>query len=147
ARAPRRGRLHVAGRAGAAPLGRGAARRLRRREAERGRGRAGADLHRGALRRARRPARLRAGAIGAVRVSGDGKAGGKGATPLERLAAMEREALAGGGPERVERQHKAGKLTARERVELLCDPGSFVEIGKFVTHRATDFGMAEQKVL
>src|SRR5882672_3639784 len=69
------------------------------------------------------------------------------ATPLERLAAMEREALAGGGPARVERQHKAGKLTARERVELLCDPGSFVEIGKFVTHRGTDFGMADQKVL
>jgi propionyl-CoA carboxylase beta chain len=68
-------------------------------------------------------------------------------SPLERLAAMEREALAGGGPERIERQHKAGKLTARERVELLCDPGSFVEIGKFVTHRATDFGMADTKVL
>ena len=71
----------------------------------------------------------------------------KAMTPLDRLAAMELEALAGGGPERVERQHKAGKLTARERVELLCDPGSFVEIGKFVTHRGTDFGMAENKVL
>jgi propionyl-CoA carboxylase beta subunit len=69
------------------------------------------------------------------------------ATPLERLAAMEREALEGGGAERVARQHKAGKLTARERVELLCDPGSFVEIGKFVTHRGTDFGMAANKVL
>ena len=68
-------------------------------------------------------------------------------SPVERLARMEREALAGGGPERVEKQHKAGKLTARERVELLCDPGSFVEIGKFVTHRGTDFGMAENKVL
>ncbi|HXU84097.1 MAG TPA: carboxyl transferase domain-containing protein, partial [Polyangia bacterium] len=68
-------------------------------------------------------------------------------SPLDRLAAMEREALAGGGPERVERQHKAGKLTARERVELLCDPGSFVEIGKFVTQRSTDFGMADRGVL
>src|SRR6516164_11400781 len=68
-------------------------------------------------------------------------------SPMDRLAAMEREALQGGGAERVERQHKAGKLTARERVELLCDPGSFVEIGKFVTHRATDFGMADAKVL
>src|SRR5216683_550814 len=68
-------------------------------------------------------------------------------TPTERLAAMEREALEGGGAERVARQHKAGKLTARERVELLCDPGSFVEIGKFVTHRGTDFGMAANKVL
>jgi propionyl-CoA carboxylase beta chain len=67
--------------------------------------------------------------------------------PDERLAAMERRALEGGGAERIERQHKAGKLTARERVELLCDPGTFVEIDKFVTHRCTDFGMAENKVL
>jgi propionyl-CoA carboxylase beta chain len=65
---------------------------------------------------------------------------------LERLVALERRAEAGGGPERRERQHKAGKLTARERVALLCDPGSFIEIDKLVTHRATDFGMAEQKI-
>jgi propionyl-CoA carboxylase beta chain len=65
---------------------------------------------------------------------------------LTRLAELERRAEAGGGPERVERQHAAGKLTARERVALLCDPGSFTELDKFVTHRATDFGMAEQKV-
>ena len=63
------------------------------------------------------------------------------------LAALERQAAAAGGPARVERQHKAGKLTARERVELLCDPGSFVEMDKLVTHRCTDFGMAENKVL
>jgi propionyl-CoA carboxylase beta chain len=68
-------------------------------------------------------------------------------TPLERLAALERQALEGGGPERIEKQHKAGKLTARERVELLCDPGSFVELGKFVTHRSHDFGMADNKIL
>jgi propionyl-CoA carboxylase beta chain len=46
----------------------------------------------------------------------------------------------------VARQHQAGKLTARERLALLLDPGSFVELDKFVTHRCTDFGMADQKV-
>jgi propionyl-CoA carboxylase beta chain len=65
---------------------------------------------------------------------------------LERLEELERRAEAGGGPERRERQHKAGKLTARERIALLCDPESFVEIDKLVTHRAVDFGMAEQKI-
>ncbi|HEY0715120.1 MAG TPA: carboxyl transferase domain-containing protein, partial [Polyangia bacterium] len=65
---------------------------------------------------------------------------------LARLAALERGAEAGGGPQRRDRQHKAGKLTARERIALFCDPGSFVEIDKLVTHRATDFGMAEQKI-
>ena len=63
------------------------------------------------------------------------------------LAAMEQQAAAAGGAARVARQHDAGKLTARERVELLCDPGSFVEMDKLVTHRCTDFGMAENKVL
>ena len=70
----------------------------------------------------------------------------KAPTPLERLEQLDRQADAGGGPERVERQHKAGKLTARERVLLLCDPGTFTEIDRFVTHRSTDFGMAEQKI-
>ena len=45
------------------------------------------------------------------------------------------------------RQHQAGKLTARERIELLCDPGSFVELDKLVTHRSTDFGMGSKKIL
>jgi propionyl-CoA carboxylase beta chain len=53
-----------------------------------------------------------------------------------RLAELERAALVGGGPERVERQHKAGKLTARERLELLLDPGSFGEVDRFVRARA-----------
>jgi propionyl-CoA carboxylase beta chain len=70
----------------------------------------------------------------------------KSPTPFDRLAELDRLADAAGGPERVERQHKAGKLTARERLALLCDPGSFVEIDRFVTHRSTDFGMAEQKI-
>src|SRR5215210_748887 len=59
-----------------------------------------------------------------------------------RLAAAER----GGGEDRIRKQHAAGKLTARERVELLLDAGSFVEIDALVTHRCTDFGMQRQKV-
>jgi propionyl-CoA carboxylase beta chain len=51
-----------------------------------------------------------------------------------------------GGEERVRRQHKAGKKTARERIELLLDAGSFHEIDKFVVHQAHDFGMADQRV-
>ncbi len=66
---------------------------------------------------------------------------------LKKLEEMEAQALAGGGADRVTRQHAAGKLTARERIELLLDPGSFVELDKLVTHRCADFGMAEQKIL
>ncbi len=62
---------------------------------------------------------------------------------LARLEEMEAQARQGGGPERVERQHAQGKLTARERLEVLLDPGSFVEIDAFVTHRATGFGLEE----
>lgn len=53
--------------------------------------------------------------------------------------------LAGGGPERLDKQHKAGKLGARERVNVLVDPGSFQESGLFARHRATVFGMAEKE--
>jgi propionyl-CoA carboxylase beta chain len=60
---------------------------------------------------------------------------------------MRAEALLGGGPVRIERQHSWGKLTARERLDLLLDPDSFVELDAFVTHRATEFGLAEQRVL
>lgn len=56
------------------------------------------------------------------------------------------EAELGGGKDRIERQHKAGRLTARERVKLLLDPGSFVEMDKFVTHKATDFDMDKKKI-
>ncbi len=66
---------------------------------------------------------------------------------LVRLARMEGEALLGGGRARIERQHKAGKLTARERIDALLDEDSFSEMGKFVTHRCTDFGMQEQTIL
>ncbi|MDX1644320.1 MAG: acyl-CoA carboxylase subunit beta [Thermoanaerobaculia bacterium] len=60
----------------------------------------------------------------------------------ERLA----RSRAGGGDERIERQHEAGKLTARERVELLLDSGSFVELDALVTHRCRDFGMEERQI-
>jgi propionyl-CoA carboxylase beta chain len=69
------------------------------------------------------------------------------ASPMQRLDELNARALVGGGPERILKQHEAGKLTARERLDLLLDPGSFVEIGRFVTHRCTDFGMDDQKVL
>jgi acetyl-CoA carboxylase carboxyltransferase component len=66
---------------------------------------------------------------------------------LEQLQRMRSEALLGGGPVRIERQHTFGKLTARERLDLLLDPGSFVELDVFVTHRATEFGLDGQHVL
>ena len=64
---------------------------------------------------------------------------------LERLEEKREAARAGGGDRRVEAQHRAGKLTARERLELLLDPGSFEEWDMFVEHRSHDFGMAEQQ--
>ncbi|HXE80123.1 MAG TPA: acyl-CoA carboxylase subunit beta [Vicinamibacterales bacterium] len=64
----------------------------------------------------------------------------------ERLADLERRAQLGGGEERLRRQHAAGKLTARERIDLLFDPGTFEEIDKLVTHRCRDFGMADQVI-
>jgi len=60
----------------------------------------------------------------------------------ERLDAARR----GGGEARIQRQHEAGKLTARERIELLLDPGSFAEMDALVTHRCRDFGMEEKKI-
>jgi len=55
-------------------------------------------------------------------------------------------ARAGGGPDRIERQHAAGKLTARERIEALVDPGSFEELDALVVHRCHDFGMEQQRI-
>jgi len=66
---------------------------------------------------------------------------------LEALERLRQESEQGGGPDRVQAQHDKGKLTARERLQLLLDPGSFVEQDRYVTHRSTDFGLAEQKVL
>jgi propionyl-CoA carboxylase beta chain len=64
----------------------------------------------------------------------------------EHLADLERRAELGGGEDRLRRQRDAGKLTARERIDLLFDPGTFAETDKFVTHRCGDFGMADQMV-
>ncbi len=66
--------------------------------------------------------------------------------PIAHLDALNRRALAGGGKDRIDKHHEAGKLTARERLDLLLDPGSFVELDRLVVHRCTDFGMEQQKV-
>jgi propionyl-CoA carboxylase beta chain len=65
---------------------------------------------------------------------------------LKRLEELNARAMMGGGQARIERQHAGGRLTARERIELLLDPGSFVETDRFVVHRCTDFGMEDQKI-
>jgi len=64
---------------------------------------------------------------------------------LQELRRRSDEAEAGGGAERREKEHKAGKLTARERIQLLLDEGTFEELDKFVRHRCTDFGMEDQR--
>src|SRR2546421_8801084 len=66
---------------------------------------------------------------------------------LELLQQKRAEAELGGGEERIKAQHDKGKMTARERLEVLLDPGSFVELDRFVTHRATDFGLADERYL
>lgn len=66
---------------------------------------------------------------------------------IAQLRQMREQARLGGGRERIERQHEKGKLTARERIEKLVDPGSFRELDMFVTHRATGFGVEKQKYL
>src|SRR3990170_528865 len=65
---------------------------------------------------------------------------------LDRLETRRDEARLGGGVARIEAQHKRGKLTARERIELLLDKGSFEELDMFVQHRSSDFGMEKTKV-
>ena len=69
------------------------------------------------------------------------------ADKLARLAELRRDAQQGGGEKRVEQQHARGKLTARERLEVLLDDGSFEELDAFVTHRATDFGLDDERYL
>ena len=68
-------------------------------------------------------------------------------SPVERLENMREEALKGGGEKRIEAQHAKGKLTARERISLTFDPGTFEELGMLVTHRSTNFGLDKQKFL
>src|SRR3954453_23048718 len=64
--------------------------------------------------------------------------------PHQTLEELDRRAELGGGEDRQKRQHDSGKLTARERIELLFDPGTFEEVDKLVTHRCRDFGMDQQ---
>lgn len=65
----------------------------------------------------------------------------------ELLEQKRQQALVGGGQDRIDAQHKKGKLSARERLNLLLDEGSFQEVGAFVTHRSSDFGMEKMKIL
>jgi len=66
---------------------------------------------------------------------------------LQYLKKLNEEALLGGGKDRIDSQHKKGKLTARERIELLLDAGTFEELGKLVRHRSHDFGLEKQRFL
>ncbi len=66
---------------------------------------------------------------------------------IDRLAAMRAQARLGGGQQRIDQQHAKGKLTARERLELLLDADSFVEFDAFVIHRSYDFGLDDQRIL
>ena len=65
--------------------------------------------------------------------------------PLKKLQDLRERSLLGGGKDRIDAQHQKGKLTARERIDLLVDPGTFTEIDRFVTHRCRDFGMDSEK--
>jgi len=66
---------------------------------------------------------------------------------LERLERLRRESEQGGGETRLRAQHEKGKLSARERLDVLLDEGSFVELDRFVVHRSTDFGLDSQQIL
>jgi len=66
---------------------------------------------------------------------------------FDRLAELRAQSMLGGGEQRIAQQHERGKLTARERLELLLDPDSFVEFDAFVTHRASDFGLERERYL
>ena len=63
---------------------------------------------------------------------------------IEKLKAKQQQSLLGGGQKRIDDQHKKGKLTARERIDLLLDAGSFEEIGALVEHRGRDFGIDKE---
>ena len=65
---------------------------------------------------------------------------------IARIQQKRLDSIQGGGEKRIETQHKKGKLTARERVDLLLDSGSFVELDAFVEHQCVDFGMENQRV-
>ena len=66
---------------------------------------------------------------------------------FDELKEKREQAKLGGGPEKIEAQHSRGKMTARERIDALVDPGSFVELDRFVVHQTVDFGMSDKKIL
>ncbi|MGY5859977.1 MAG: carboxyl transferase domain-containing protein [Candidatus Thorarchaeota archaeon] len=66
---------------------------------------------------------------------------------FDKLTRLREESKLGGGEERIKKEHEKGRFTARERIDKLLDPGSFVEIDEFVVHRETGFGLADKKVL
>src|SRR5579883_2100393 len=68
-------------------------------------------------------------------------------SPLKHLQQLREESLLGAGEKRIEAQHAKGKLTARERIDLLLDEGSFTELDAFVRHQSHDFGLEKQRPL
>ena len=66
---------------------------------------------------------------------------------IKELIKLREQAKLGGGEKRIEAQHKKGKFTARERIDMLLDEGSFEEFDMFVTHRCVNFGMEKEKYL
>ena len=81
------------------------------------------------------------------KLSSETAGNGNNAAHLEELRQRRAEAQLGGGQRRIDAQHAKGKLTARERIEVLLDEGTFEELDTFVTHRSSDFGLGEQKYL
>jgi acetyl-CoA carboxylase carboxyltransferase component len=79
--------------------------------------------------------------------AGPNRGVGTTAEKLARLEALRRQARLGGGERRIEQQHRRGKLTARERLDVLLDPDTFQELDALVMHRATDFGLADERYL
>src|ERR1700747_3610958 len=79
--------------------------------------------------------------------SRNGAAAASTESKIEQLRRVRQQAQLGGGQRRIDAQHAKGKLTARERIDLLLDPDTFQELDMFATHRSTDFGLAEQKFL
>ena len=65
---------------------------------------------------------------------------------LQQLDQRNKQAMEGGGADKIKKQHESGKLTARERVGRLLDQGTFVEVDRFKVHRCTDFDMADKKI-
>ena len=74
-------------------------------------------------------------------------AGGGVPSPIQRLEALRAKAAAGGGEARIEQQHAKGKLTARERIELVVDDGSFTELDAFVLARPSELSAADEQVI